>query len=152
LRRPVADLGAHVAAVALLARRDLASAELSLRLEGRGYPREDIAAAVAALTEDGALNDARYAQGQVLSRSTRGQGPVRIRDHLLGAGVPAPLVEAALDAGPDWTALAAQVRMRRFGEAPPGGETDAAQQARYLLYRGFTATQIRLVTGVELED
>jgi regulatory protein len=151
LRRRIAEAAAHAAAVAMLARRDLASSELALRLEGRGFSREDIEAAVASLREEGMVDDARYAQAQVLSRSERGQGPLRIRNHLLGAGVPPPLVEAALAEGPDWAALAAEVRQRRFGSESPRGESDAAQQARFLQYRGFSGEQIRRVTGVDLD-
>jgi regulatory protein len=142
---------ARAAAVVLLARRDLASSELRARLEARGYPREDIEAALTILKEERALDDARYAQAQVLSRSERGQGPLRIRDHLLGAGLPPALVEAALAAGPDWAILGAEVRRRRFGVAPPATLADSAQQARFLQYRGFSADHIRQITGAELD-
>lgn len=150
-RRAGVRADAYGAAVALLARRDLASAELSQRLQARGYPVEEIEAALEVLKAERALDDARYAHGQVLSRSERGQGPLRIREHLIGVGVAAPMVEAALSAGPDWGALAGEVRRRRFGEEPPRAEEDAAHQARFLQYRGFTAEQIRRVTGVDLE-
>jgi len=153
LRRRAAGGGrpdAHAAAVALLARRDLASTELLMRLEARGYPREEIEAALAALKEMRALDDARYAHGQVLSRSERGQGPLRVREHLTGVGLPPELVEAALAAGPDWAQLAGQVRRRRFGEDCPRSEADIARQARFLQSRGFTADQIRRATGAEI--
>ena len=151
-KRATARPDAYGAAVALLARRDLASAEVSTRLEARGYPGEEIASALAVLESERALDDVRYAQGQVLSRSERGQGPLRIREQLIGVGLPLPLVEAALAAGPSWAELAGHVRQRRFGEEPPRTEADAAQQARFLQYRGFTADQIRRVTGVEVDQ
>jgi regulatory protein len=136
----------------MLARRDLASTELSKRLTARGYSREDIEAAIASLREERALDDARYAQGQVRSRSERGQGPVRIQDHLLGVGLPRALVEAALAAGPDWEILAREVRRQRFGEALPATPAGAARQARFLQQRGFSADHILRVTGAELDS
>lgn len=150
-RRAAVRPDAYAAAVALLARRDLACAELSARLQSRGYSREETDAALEVLKSERALDDVRYAQGQVLSRSERGQGPLRIREHLTGAGVAPQLVENALAAGPNWAELAGQVRRRRFGEEPPGTEADALQQARFLQYRGFTADQIRRVTGVDTD-
>jgi regulatory protein len=137
--------------VALLARRDLATPELRARLQARGHAAADIESAVAALREEGLLEDARYAERQVLSRSERGQGPVRIREHLLAVGLDVPLVEAALATGPDWVSLAEQVRRRHFGEGRPSAAADVARQARFLQYRGFSSDQIRKVTGAELD-
>jgi regulatory protein len=154
LRRVTRSAGirdARAAAVALLARSDLASLELRLRLEARGYPGRDIESALATLREEGLLDDTRHAHAQVLSRSGRGQGPVRIRAHLLEVGLPESLVEAALATGPDWTALADQVRRRRFGDDRPTTPAAVARQARFLQQRGFSSDQIRAVTGAELD-
>lgn len=152
--RPPSSSGTEevrAAAVALLARRDWASAELTQKLESNGYPASAVAAVIEALIQKRLLDDGRYAASQVLSCSERGQGPLRIAEHLRTLGVAEPLIETALGAGPDWAALARAVRRRRFGAEAPRTPTDLARQARFLQYRGFSSDQIRSATGAELD-
>jgi len=111
-RRP---LDAGSAAVALLARRDYASGELSQRLEAKGYDRETIAGLIQELRSRRVLDDVRYAENYVSYHSGRGEGPERIREDLLSLGLPPGLVDEALKAGPDWRQLAREQRSRRFG-------------------------------------
>jgi regulatory protein len=143
--------GARGAAVGLLARRDWASPELKARLESQGYPPGEVAATLAALVAEGLLDDHRYAASQVLSRSERGQGPVRIGEHLRRVGLPEALVEAALAGGPDWVRLARDVRRRRFGAELPRSPAELARQARFLHYRGFSSNEIGSATGAEFD-
>ena len=56
------------------------------------------------------------------------------------------LAEAALADGPDWAALARQVRQGRFGARPPADWREKARQARFLQYRGFSSDHIRAAT------
>jgi regulatory protein len=111
---------ARAAAVALLARRDFASGELRERLTAQGFAPESAVAAVAALTEEGVVDDERYAQNYVAYHAGRGQGPVRIAADLRVRGLPQELIDAALDGGPDWRALAGAARVRRFGRRKRG--------------------------------
>jgi regulatory protein len=134
-----------------LARRDWASQELKAKLESQGYPAGTVEATLAALTQERLLDDSRYAQGQVLSRSERGQGPLRIGEHLRSVGLPEALIEAALADGPDWVALAGQVRRRRFGAEVPRSRAELARQARFLHYRGFSSEEIGSAMGAELD-
>ena len=140
---------ARAAAVALLARRDLPSGELRERLGARGFAPAAIAAALAALAEEGALNDERYARNYVAYHASRGRGPIRICVDLRARGLPPELVEAALGGGPDWRAAAAAARARRFGKAAPASWREKARQARFLQYRGFSADHIRAATGAD---
>jgi len=137
--------------VALLARRDYASGELSQRLEAKGYDRETIAALVQDLRSRRILDDVRYAENYVTYHSGRGEGPERIRQGLLGLGLPAGLVEDALKAGPDWRQLAREQRSRRFGQEIPEGGSEKARQARFLQYRGFSSDHIRAALGAEFD-
>ncbi|MGH8258125.1 MAG: regulatory protein RecX [Steroidobacteraceae bacterium] len=137
----------RAAAVTLLARRDFAGGELRRRLEGRGFEAETAAQAVAALIEERALDDARYAQNYVAYHAGRGQGSVRIAADLSALGLAAALVEAALASGPDWRALARDVRARKFGVDPPDSWPEKARQARFLQYRGFSSDHIRFALG-----
>jgi regulatory protein len=142
---------ARMTAVALLARRDLASGELRQKLGSQGYDAAVAAAVVAELTEERALDDARYSENYVAYHAGRGQGPVRIGADLRSLGVPATLIEAALGTGHDWRQLARTVRTRKFGAEPPGDWTEKTRQARFLQYRGFSSDHIRAATGAELD-
>jgi regulatory protein len=136
-------------ALALLARRDYAAAELALRLARAGHPDEGVAELIEELAQDGVLNDERYAHNFVSYHAARGQGPLRIAAELRQRGVSAPLIEAALGAGPDWRALANQVRRGRFGPQSPASWSDKARQSRFLQYRGFSSDDIRAATGAD---
>ena len=141
----------RAAALTLLARRDWLTGELSARLQAAGCDPQATAAVVAELAGEHLLSDARYAQRYVSSRAERGQGPRRIAADLAALGAPRELIEAAIDAGPDWRAVAAAVRRRKFGAAAPASWAEKARQARFLQYRGFSSDHIRAATGADLE-
>ncbi len=147
--RAADPVAARAAAVALLARRDLPSGELRERLGEQGFAPEATAAALTALAAEGALNDERYAQNYVAYHAGRGRGPIRIGAELRTRGLPPELIEAALASAPDWRALAAAARVRRFGKAAPVSWREKARQARFLQYRGFSADHIRAATGAD---
>ena len=140
---------ARAAAIALLARRDLASGDLRVRLAAKGFGDETAGLAVAALAREGVVNDERYAQNYVAYHAARGQGPVRIAALLRGLGMSAALIEGALAGGPDWHALARKARRARFGPQAPSGWPEKARQARFLQYRGFSSDHIRAATGAD---
>ncbi len=69
---------------------------------------------------------------------------MRIRGELAQRGIDGASVSAALaEADCDWTALAAEVRAKRFGTEAPGDFKERARQAKFLQYRGFETEQIR---------
>lgn len=141
----------RAAAIALLARRDFASRELSERLIERGFEAAMAASVVTELLGEGVLDDGRYAQNYVTYRAGRGQGPVRIAAELRRRGLAAELIEAALATGPDWRALARKVCRAKFGSQPATSWAERARQARFLQYRGFSSDHIRAATGAEPE-
>jgi len=138
----------RAAAVALLARRDFASSVLRERLVAQGFAAANAETVVAELQREGVVNDERYAQNYVAYHAGRGQGPLRIGAGLRRIGLPAALVDAALDDGPDWAALARRVHTARFGR-PPSSWAEKARQARFLQYRGFSSDHIRAATGAD---
>jgi len=150
-KAPVPNDGAaaRAAAVALLARRDLPTGELQERLRIRGFDADTAVAVSTALASEGILNDERFAQNYVTYRAGRGRGPLRIIVELRRHGLADELIEAALAAGPDWMALACQVRRAKFGAQPPASWPQRARQSRFLQYRGFSADHIRAATGAE---
>jgi regulatory protein len=141
----------RAAALALLARRDRLTAELSAKLQAAGFEPEAVVSVIAELLRERLLDDAGYAERYVASRAERGHGPVRIAADLGSAGAPQDLIEAALGSGPDWRAVAEAVRRRKFGPSPPDSGAEKARQARFLQYRGFSSDHIRAATGADLE-
>ena len=163
-RRPRAPLpleqadsapAALAAAVAHLSRRDFCSAELAVRLASEGFSTQAVQAALAQACERRYVDDERYAQQFVASRAQRGQGPLRIRRELTGLGLSEALAEGALqthgEAQGGWVSLARAVRIRRFGAASPRGAREAARQARFLQYRGFSNDDIRSAAGHDID-
>jgi regulatory protein len=136
-------------ALALLARRDHAAAELASLLARDGHADEEIAQLIVELTQEGVLNDERYAHNFVGYHAARGQGPVRIAAELRQRGIGEGLIDGALRAGPDWRALARKVRRGRFGAASPADWAAKARQSRFLQYRGFSSDDIRAATGAD---
>lgn len=132
------------AAIRLLARREHARRELVAKLRGRGFGAELIETVLDQLEGERLLSDARYAEVYVRSRIGSGHGPLRIRAELRERGIDEAFVEREL-AGqdPDWFALAARVRRRRFGDTVPEPFKERARQMRFLQYRGFDGEQIR---------
>jgi regulatory protein len=141
----------RAAALTLLARRDWLTGELNAKLLAAGCDPRVAAAVIAELVQERLLDDARYAERYVASRAQRGQGPVRIAVELASLGAPRELIDAALESGPDWRAVAATARRRKFGAQPPDSWAEKARQARFLQYRGFSADHIRAATGADLE-
>jgi regulatory protein len=156
-RRPIRPEAAadpeaiRAAALTLLARRDWLTGELSARLQASGCEAQATAGVIVELVAERLLDDARYVERYVASRAERGHGPVRIAADLASLGAPRELIEAAIESGPDWRAVADAVRRRKFGAAAPDSWAEKARQARFLQYRGFSSDHIRAATGADLE-
>jgi len=134
-------------AIAMLARREHASGELLDKLTERGYDAALCQAAIDELIDERLVDDVRFAAAYVRSHAARGQGPRRLRQDMGAAGLPAALIQAAIDEGPDWHQLAAQTRQRKFGDEPPADWAERARQSRFLQYRGFSNDHIRSALG-----
>ena len=135
---------AEQTALGLLARREHAGSELLRKLGQRGYADDVAARVVAGLAERGLLSEQRFAESFVGARARRGQGPLRLRAELAQRGIDDPTIRAALSAPDlDWSALADQVRRKKFGAEAPAVLSERARQTRFLEYRGFTADHIR---------
>jgi len=134
-------------AVALLAQRDYSSAGLRQRLVSQGYEATTVQQVLEELLERRYLDDERYAAQYVSYHAGRGRGPRRIGRDLAAEGLGAELIAAALATIEDWSALARELRIRRFGLAAPASWQEKARQARFLLYRGFSNDHIRSALG-----
>jgi regulatory protein len=140
---------ARSAAVALLARRDFASAELHSRLCTVGFDPDTAGAVIAELCASGVVNDRRFAENYVSWHAGRGQGPIRIAAELRRRGLSEARIDAALATRPDWPALARRARRGKFGPQAPSSWAERARQARFLQYRGFSSDHIRAATGAD---
>jgi len=131
-----------------LSRREHSRQELHGKLERRGYESQAIATVLDALEAENLLQDRRFAEVYVDSRTARGFGPVKIRLELQQRGVAAELIDACCDgADPAWGEHAARVWRKRFSQTPADSYSAWAKQARYLQQRGFDASQISAVLG-----
>jgi regulatory protein len=145
---------AHRAALALLAAREHSAAELRRKLAARGHAPVQIEEALAGLAREGLLNETRYAEEYVRTRSAKGYGPVRLGLELAQRGVAREVIATVLDARERrWRALAGAARRKRFGDEPPRDLHERARQARFLYQRGFDAEQVRsALDGVGAES
>lgn len=126
----------------MLARREYSSGDLSAALLRKGYSPEAVSSALGLLQAERMLDDSRYAESLIRTLTRRGQGAQRIRQALTRAGIQGEGAEAALATGPDFVALAEDVRRRKFGAAIPRDWPGKARQMRFLQYRGFSSEQI----------
>ena len=134
-------------ALALLARREYASGELTAALVRKGYSLPVVKEVVATMAGEHLVDDARYAESLVRMLVGRGLGPLRIRAQLREAGIGDEQITAVLEEGPDWFALAAEVRHRKFGAEVPKQWPVRAKQMRFLQYRGFSGDHVSHALG-----
>ena len=137
-------------AVRWLARREYSVHELGQRLTGKGYPSEDVAAALEALSCQGLVSDRRYAESLVRNRVERGYGPLKITHELRAKGVDDAVIEEVLEHDEEvWLERLRGLWRKRFGD-PPGDYQEWARQARGLQNRGFSAEQVRrVIPGIQ---
>ncbi len=144
LERATDPRAARKKAMDLLARREYGHDELIGRLAAAGFQRDTATEAVDVLAGEGLQDDRRFAENFVAARAGRGGGPLRIRHALIERGLKSALVDRVLDAfDADWFEQAREVRLKKYGAAPPADYREKARQMRFLQYRGFDHEQIR---------
>lgn len=135
-------------ALDLLARREHGVEELRRKLLRKGHPAAQVEAVLAALLSEGLLSEARFVEGFVASRRARGEGPLRIRAALRQRGVEEALIEAGLAVDEAaWEAGLRKAWQKHFRGEWPRDPGERARQARFLLQRGFTMTQVMRFLG-----
>ncbi|HVF58628.1 MAG TPA: regulatory protein RecX [Thermoanaerobaculia bacterium] len=127
-------------AVQLLGLRPHFRRELEVKLARRGFPAEEVEAALDRLTDHGYLDDLKAARGFAAQRLARGEGRVKVRAELLRRGAaPEAAEQAVAEVLPEddrAAALAAAARWRARG-----GEDEQAL-ARHLQRKGFSRRAI----------
>jgi regulatory protein len=141
-------MDAYTTALALLAKRELSSAQLRTRLARRKFPGSEIDEALARLTHDGTLNDRRVAEAAArLEGNVRRRGRRRAMQRLLQLGISAEIAADAVDAvfsEIDEAGLLDAALEHKLKGADPGTLDDAARAriVRSLVAQGFDAGDV----------
>ncbi len=137
---------AYVAALNMLARRELSEAQVRQRLAAREHDEEAIDAAIARLRAEGAVNDERVANALARTESTvRGRGKLRVRRDIERAGIAAAVAKRATDEAfsaldPDQHLESALSRRLRTGHIMT--EAEFRRLYRYLISQGFESERV----------
>ena len=132
------------AAMDYLSRREHATQELTQKLLTKGYEEDDVTAALARLTEQGLLSDARFTEAFINQRISQGSGPLKIRAELRQKGVSDAMISEFLnERDPFWRESAQAVRSKKYGSKLPSDLKEKARQSRFLQSRGFSTEHTR---------
>ncbi len=139
-------------ALRLLSYRWRSEDELRDRLEKRDVPPPEIETTIHRLTEEGWIDDARFAREFVRSRSRR-HGRRRIGNDLRRFGIGPAEATSALEDELDQDVEDEVLReaalrkiatlSRRYGNDYPASEVGRSKLARFLLNRGYPAVAVR---------
>jgi regulatory protein len=136
----------RLAAMDLLARREHSRLELEQKLRKRFSDQlETIESELDKLAAEGLQSDERLAEAFIRARSSRGQGPSKIRMELKGKGLADEAISLAFEvAEVDWYELVQAVAQKKFGEQLDNGPDLKlkAKVSRFLQGRGFSYDHI----------
>ncbi|OQW93942.1 MAG: hypothetical protein BWK79_08475 [Beggiatoa sp. IS2] len=129
-------------AIALLGHREHSVFELRQKLVRYPFESSLIELVLAQLQADNLLNEERFIESFMRARIAKGHGPLRIQQELRQRGIAEYSIEMN---DPAWIEQASRARQKRFGSSFPHDPHEKAKQMRFLQYRGFSHTQIRMV-------
>lgn len=138
---------AYVAALGMLARRELSERQVRERLRRKGHEETDIEAAVVRLKSERALDDSRVAAAIARTEtSIKRRGRLRVKQQIQQAGISGEVAKQALDAvfeDVDDEALldAALGKRLRHGRAIED-DREFQRLYRYLATQGFESGRI----------
>jgi regulatory protein len=138
---------AYLAALKMLAGRELSEAQVRQRLARRKHDPDDIARAIETLKANGTIDDARAAA--VIARreaTVRRRGKSRVTTRLRAAGIARDVADRAVqqvfeDLDPD-ALLAAALDKRLRGRTRVEDDREMQRLYRYLLGQGFEADRV----------
>ena len=138
---------ARVAALKMLARRELSESQIRQRLVRRGHETADIEEAIVRLKNDRAIDDARVAGAIARTEtSVKRRGRLRVAQQLARAGIAQSTARAAITEtfdGLDDDALLQQALNRRLkNERPIADQREFQRLYRYLIAQGFESDKI----------
>ena len=127
----------YSAALKMLMRREHSQLELLKKLQLKGYDDENINSSISLLTEQNYQTDERFSEAFILMRYNQGKGPLKIAFELNGRGINKFNLTAF-----DWSKLAKEVRIKKFGHGISLDFKEQAKQKRFLQSRGFGFDEI----------
>jgi regulatory protein len=137
---------AYVAALKLLARRELSEVQVRQRLARRGHDEDAIDDAVARLRQERAIDDDRVAAAIARTQTTiRRHGRLRVRREIERAGISAAAARRATDevfGGLDADALLEASLTRRLRGRSIADDAELRRLYRYLVGQGFETEQV----------
>jgi regulatory protein len=138
---------AYLAAVKMLARRELSEAQVRQRLKRKAFDASSIDAAIERLKQERAIDDARVAGAIArLEAGGRRRGLARVRQKLAAAGIASPIASAALEqlaTHTDFDALLTQALERRLrGRDAITDDREMARLYRQLTAQGFESDRV----------
>ena len=130
-------------AVSLLARKDYSHGEMRWVLSDISDDNATVEHVIARLRDSNYLNDRRIAENILSRLIQKHYGPLRLRQELRQKGIAQDVTEQVLnDCDVDWFQMAAQCRIKKFGELLPSEPKEKARQMRFLQSHGFTMEMI----------
>jgi regulatory protein len=138
---------AYLAALRMLARRDLSEAQIRERLARRGHASDPVDRAVARLAQEGAVDDRRVAAAIAHTETAiKRHGRRRVARQIEHAGISRSTARAAVDevfGELDEEALLAAALDRRLRRGLMiEGPTEFARLYRYLIGQGFDPDRV----------
>ncbi len=128
-------------AMKLLARRDHSVNELIHKLKPF-YPPSEVDAVISRCLDENWLNDSRFAESYIRSRSSSGYGARRIAMELQQKGIASDVIHQALkEAAVDWQELLLRLLDRR--QPLPTDPSERIKLQNMLLRRGFSPEMIQ---------
>jgi regulatory protein len=133
--------GAYAVALRMLARRELSESQVRARLTRQQFDAEEIAAVLARLRHERALDDGRTARACARTElHVRHRGRLRVLRRVEALGIARAVARAAVDevfAEVDERALLEQALDRRLKGAALENRAAQGRTYRYLLAQGF---------------
>ena len=127
----------YSAALKMLMRREHSQLELLKKLQLKGFDDAIINSSISLLAEQNYQSDERFSEAFILMRYNQGKGPLKIVFELKGRGINKFNLTAF-----DWSKLAKEVRIKKFGHGISLDIKDQAKQKHFLQSRGFGFDEI----------
>jgi regulatory protein len=134
---------AYLDALYMLSRRELSERQLRDRLLERDHDPEEVAAALAQLTDQGSLDDGRVARAYVRTAlKVKGRGRLRIQRELNQLGIAKETAAEALAEAfgdvDERTLIAQAIQKKLRGNRTLESQAEYARLYQYLMRQGFT--------------
>ena len=124
-----------------LARREHTGKEIFSKLKNRVESVELLKTEINKLEEEGLIDNKRFAEQYIHSRSLRGYGPLRIKQELKQRGVNESII-LPLMSDIDWASFAIKVLEKKTAGNFPDETTQILKIKKFLNYRGFDFNHI----------